>query len=298
MPIIGWIDNRTFEYRFKKDIITVVGFNWSGYMLWVYLPSRHLPSPIGPAKSPAMAGDWENLEMSFRVWQCGGSLEVIPCSRVGHVFLSWRPYDSPGGRNTYSINTMRMAEVWMDDYKRFIYLRHPEWIGADYGDISERLAFRKARNCKSFKWYLQNVYPSKFILDENVRAHGRVSNSRLGLDTLHREDYKSQYILGVCLCNDEATGSQYFSLSNSGELRREHMCAEIQETREEVPLLPVIMYPCHEQGGNQEWTLTDSGQVRNMKLGLCLDAKGLESGDNAVVTKCANTTTQIWVWDS
>nr|CAD7463380.1 unnamed protein product [Timema tahoe] len=322
MPIIDWIDNRTFEYRFKKDIITVVGFNWSGYMLWVYLASRHLPSPIAPAKSPAMAGGlfaigrdyfwhigsydegmnvWggENLEMSFRVWQCGGSLEVIPCSRVGHVFRSWRPYDSPGGRNTYSINTMRMAEVWMDDYKRFIYLRHPEWIGADYRDISERLAFRKARNCKSFKWYLHNVYPSKFILDENVRAHGSVSNSRLCLDTLQRENFKSQYVLGVYLCNVLAKGSQYFSLSNSGELRREYVCAEIQGAPEEGQPFPVTMYPCHGQGGNQEWTLTDSGQVRNTKSGLCLDAEGLKSDDSAVVAKCSDDTpTQEWVWEN
>jgi hypothetical protein len=70
----------------------------------------------------------ENVEMSFRVcahmcvcvhgcaqiWMCGGELEIIPCSRVGHVFRKRRPYGS--NDDSMAKNSVRTARVWMDQY--------------------------------------------------------------------------------------------------------------------------------------------------------------------------------------
>lgn len=48
---------------------------------------------------------------------------------------------------------------------------------AEIGDVSSRKELRDKLQCRDFKWYLNNVIPQKFVLDENVLAYGRVSST-------------------------------------------------------------------------------------------------------------------------
>lgn len=61
-----------------------------------------------------------------KIWQCGGILEIIPCSHVGHVFRDKSPYTFPGGVSKIVLhNAARVAEVWMDEWKDFYYAMNP-----------------------------------------------------------------------------------------------------------------------------------------------------------------------------
>lgn len=148
-PIIDIINDNTFQYQKGIEMFRG-GFNWNLQFRWYGMPNslakEHLMDPTGPIESPTMAGGlfsidrnyfeelgeydpgmdiWggENLEMSFRIWQCGGRVEILPCSHVGHVFRKSSPHDFPGKSSGKVLNSnlLRVAEVWMDEWKYFFY---------------------------------------------------------------------------------------------------------------------------------------------------------------------------------
>jgi polypeptide N-acetylgalactosaminyltransferase len=103
---------------------------------------------------------YENIEMSVRLWCCGAKIEILPCSRVGHMFRDAFPFTYPKGMAvTQWRNRKRVAEVWLDKQKRYIYNYYKPGETMDAGDFSSRLKLKKDLNCKSFDWYMQNIYP-------------------------------------------------------------------------------------------------------------------------------------------
>lgn len=57
----------------------------------------------------------------LQVWMCGGSMEVLPCSRVAHIARTKKPYHSNIAVHTRR-NAIRVAEVWMDHHKSSVYI--------------------------------------------------------------------------------------------------------------------------------------------------------------------------------
>eukprot|EP00045_Choanoeca_perplexa_P013448 m.152584 g.152584 ORF g.152584 m.152584 type:complete len:684 (+) comp16362_c1_seq1:110-2161(+) len=202
-PSIDRINNRNMNYEGGGSGSRGT-FHWTLDFTWEYAPRSSGEHSWDPIRSPTMAGGlfgihreyfyeigsydegmdgWggENLEMSFRIWQCGGELHIIPCSRVGHIFRDSHPYTIPNStiNDTFLRNSIRLAEVWMDDYKDVFYDIRPSARSVDIGDVSERRALRDHLQCKSFDWYMKNVVPGKPVPDDKfVVARGQLRTDR------------------------------------------------------------------------------------------------------------------------
>ncbi|NXY08619.1 GALT5 acetylgalactosaminyltransferase, partial [Pteruthius melanotis] len=122
----------------------------------------------------------ENMEISFKVGHCHVPIEIVPCSRVGHIFRNDNPYSFPKDRvRTVERNLARVAEVWLDEYKELFYghAYHLLLKNLDVGDLSPQIQLRKKLRCQSFRWYLENVYPD--LEAPLVKASGLLVNVAL-----------------------------------------------------------------------------------------------------------------------
>ncbi|KAI8515464.1 Polypeptide N-acetylgalactosaminyltransferase 1 [Branchiostoma belcheri] len=323
-PIIDVISDDTFEYMAGSDM-TYGGFNWKLNFRWYPVPQREMDRRGGdrtiPLRTPTMAGGlfaidksyfeeigtydsgmdiWggENLEISFRIWQCGGTLEIVTCSHVGHVFRKATPYTFPGGTGQIiNKNNRRLAEVWMDNFKDFFYIISPGVTKVDYGDVTGRKELRDKLNCKPFKWYLENIYPDSQI-PTSYHSLGEIRNidSNQCVDNMARKENEK---VGIFSCHGmggnqivtEVKSSQVFSYTKEKELRTDDLCLDVSK-----PGGPVMLFKCHHLGGNQLWEYDEKIQLlKHVNSNQCLDKPHAGSPQEPSMQPCdPGKTSQHW----
>ncbi|XP_055052137.2 polypeptide N-acetylgalactosaminyltransferase 17 isoform X1 [Misgurnus anguillicaudatus] len=320
LPSIDNINYNTLELEHYHN--SAHGYNWE---LWCMYISPHKQwwnegDPSAPIRTPAMIGcsfvvnreyfeelglldegmdvyGGENIELGIRVWMCGGSMEVLPCSRVAHIARTKKPYDSNIALHARR-NALRVAEVWMDQHKSSVYIA---WNlpmknhGIHYGDISHRVALRERLQCKSFDWYLNNIYPQMKIYNDTL-FYGELRNANvthLCVDQGTKENNSA--ILYPC----HGLTPQLSRYTKEGYLYLGALGSSIEETR----CLVDDTINSHPQLLNCEmissvspktWNFVQNGSLVNRATGRCLEVNfhvTLYFGYDLVLRSC---TGQKW----
>ncbi|CAG9855646.1 unnamed protein product [Phyllotreta striolata] len=281
-PFIDVIQYETFEYR-AQDEGARGAFDWEFFYKRLPLLPEDLKHPTEPFKSPVMAGGlfaisakffWElggydegldiwggeQYELSFKIWQCGGQMYDAPCSRVGHIYRKFAPFPNPGKGDFVGRNYKRVAEVWMDEYAQYLYMRRPQYKNLDPGDLTQQRAIRDQLHCKPFKWFMENVafdLPLKYPpVEPGDFGFGEIRNlgaPELCVDSLFRERDQA---VAVAPCLSDAgrkgKGEQNFTLSWHKDLRvkGKSLCFDVSDPNDKAD---VTLYPCHGSKGNQYW---------------------------------------------
>ncbi|XP_040405689.1 polypeptide N-acetylgalactosaminyltransferase 15 isoform X1 [Cygnus olor] len=320
-PVIDVIDWKTFQYYHSVGLHRGV-FDWKLDFHWEPVPEREekvRQSPISPIRSPVVAGAvvamdrhhfqntgaydsdmtmWgaENLELSIRTWLCGGSVEIIPCSRVGHVYRNHVPrafsYDEAIVRNK-----IRIAETWLGSFKENFYKHDTVAFlisKAEKPDCSERLQLQKRLGCRNFQWFLSNVYPELSQTEDTPRFSGKLYNTGVGFCADYRPGRATaDGSIELSPCSDSPT--QHFEYNGMKEIRLGSaplFCFDVRHGK-------VIPHNCTKETDNsqQRWDVQENGLIVHVLSGKCIEAVKREDEEDLFLCVCNKNANQLWQFE-
>uniref|UniRef100_A0A7M5VHA3 Polypeptide N-acetylgalactosaminyltransferase n=1 Tax=Clytia hemisphaerica TaxID=252671 RepID=A0A7M5VHA3_9CNID len=322
-PTVDYIDHVDFHYRGVDPYIRGT-FNWRFDYKERPITQEMKKARKDPTKgvrSPVMAGGlfaisrkfWEELgkydpsmyvwggeqyEISFKLWMCGGRMFNIPCSRVGHVYRDKVPYKS-NKLNAALINFKRVAEVWMDGFKDFLY-HYREDIGAqDHGDVSERLQLRKNLKCKDFEWYLSNVVNDTLRTRyEPNRAFGKIKSvSTNQCINFNKRSKRKNWPLVITECGEDETDKDFLIYwTYIFELR--YGLTELCMEGDSQKPTQVYVEHCHETQGNQAFLFdVMTSQIVHRETNTCLQAPSKDAQEKTISLVKCDSTNKAQKWD-
>ncbi|XP_059899605.1 polypeptide N-acetylgalactosaminyltransferase 15-like [Gadus macrocephalus] len=322
-PVVDLIDWHTFQYNATRWPVRGV-FDWRLDFHWESYPQPQAldkDSVVQPVSSPVLGGEVlavdrhfflsvggydpdmllrgsEQIELSIRVWSCGGSLEVVPCSRVAR--LDHPPPHTPPDHELLQKNKIRLADSWMDAYGKIFYRRDPlaHFISqSESPNITERVRLKESLGCRDFHWFLSTVYPQLYIPQDRPGLSGELYNVGTGsCADLPGERTLQNGTMSIAPCS--GTGKQLCELNSQGEVRwgaAGELCFDGRGER--ITLAPC---PSHQptQGQLQWRFLKLSGQLVHMQSQLCVEATrddgSSQGGSGLFLRPCIRHPRQQW----
>ncbi|XP_029642743.2 N-acetylgalactosaminyltransferase 7, partial [Octopus sinensis] len=327
-PVTNVIDWETFAYKttFREKHHHGI-FEWGFLYKESKVPDMELTSRkynSEPYRSPTLAGGLfaidgkyffelggfdpglqsqggENFELSFKIWQCGGSIKWVPCSHVGYVRQTPMFLDTVQNLSDLALNYIRVVEVWLDnEHKQYFYARQPSMEEYPILNISKQLEFKKEHECKSFKWFLENVAnevldyyppppPNKYwgqVMLENTKtcSYWRASAAK-----------ERNIRMSPCKSDKESQLFRLFRLNVKGQLIWDEFCIE---TRNDI----LYIQECPVQPTSNWSYLENTKQIFNSRFRKCVEAA---SNSVLCLKDCdANNKMQQWsfkkfrTWDA
>lgn len=175
----------------------------------------------------------------------------------------------------------------MDEWRDFYYSMNPGARNVDIGDLAPRKNLREDLKCKSFRWYLENIYPeSQMPLDYFFLGEIRNDATHNCLDTMGR---KSGEEVGLSYCHGLG-GNQVFAYTKRQQVMSDDNCLDAAG-----PDGPVKLVRCHGMGGNQAWVYNKMDHsLRHVNTAKCLTTQARDPSSPKLVS-CEGEASQQWL---
>ncbi|KFB51136.1 hypothetical protein ZHAS_00019421 [Anopheles sinensis] len=320
IPTIDQINPMSMELQTDFAPRVVGAFRWDLNFGWwgrAAMKKRY-PNPYVPFDTPAMAGGlftiertfferlgWydegfdiygiENIELSMKSWMCGGRMVIVPCSRVAHVRKRSHPYLDRVNVDVVKRNSMRLAEVWMDEYRQVIFDVYgvPRYFEELFGSVDERKAIRRRAQCGTFRNYIVQSFPEMMNPLVPGAFRGEVRNAALS-PNLCLTRFWANSTLSMAPC-DGLKQQQSWTHNFYNELNNYSTCIEPRRLTAADHYRAEVAR-CHrvEKAGSQRWRyLLSSDQIRNERAGQCL---AVDSSRSITIEPCnLKSSNQKWL---
>ncbi|NWV90624.1 GLT15 acetylgalactosaminyltransferase, partial [Machaerirhynchus nigripectus] len=329
-PVIDVIDWKTFQYYHSVGLHRGV-FDWKLDFHWEPVPEHEekvRQSPISPIRQCALLSSaaklyslvlFDNsalsslpqanpriiLQFFISTWLCGGTVEIIPCSRVGHVYRNHFPrafsYEEAIVRNK-----IRIAETWLGSFKENFYKHDTvafliskvktsvDVCFLEKPDCSERLQLQKRLGCRNFQWFISNVYPELSQPGDTPRFSGKLYSTGVGFCADYRPGgAAAEGSIELSPCSDSLT--QHFEYNSMKEIRLGSaplLCFDVRHGK-------VIPQNCTKEtdNSNQHWDVQENGMIVHVLSGKCIEAAKSEDEKDLFLCACNKNANQMWQFE-